>query len=206
MTIKSRFFTGTQVTLRTRPQSSILESTKKASVAMNLLLRYGRWLHKAQSGAVKVTEDILLDVVEVIKLVGLIRESLPSLQGITSPGPRSNATNSAKMQINWRPSHLTFQSLKTTRGFVQGIQTRMGKKEGLLRCGAGSGGSPPNTADIGLETLGVALIERGFIKVDERMENRRCRELRHRRRGWRADACPQGDPRGQGGGRGHRRS
>ncbi len=47
---------------------------------MNLLLRYGRLLHKAQSGAVKVTEDILLDVLEVIKLVGLIWVSLASLR------------------------------------------------------------------------------------------------------------------------------
>ncbi len=31
-------------------------------------------------------------------------------------------------------------------------------------------GRRPNTADMGFETLGVALTERGFIKVDERME------------------------------------
>ena len=67
-------------------------------------------------------------------------------------------------------------------------------------------GRAPNIEDIGLKEAGVQLTERGFIKINERMETSVEGHLRHRRRRRPADARAQGRARGRRARRGDRRA
>ena len=66
-------------------------------------------------------------------------------------------------------------------------------------------GRVPNGRAIEAEAAGVKVDDRGFIPVDSQDAHQRAGDLRHRRHRRRAAAGPQGDARGQGGGRGHLR-
>ena len=58
-------------------------------------------------------------------------------------------------------------------------------------------GRRPNTEDLGLENTGVELDEAGFRERGRPAPHRPTEHLRHRRRGRRAHAGPQGHPRGR---------
>ena len=66
-------------------------------------------------------------------------------------------------------------------------------------------GRKPYTEGLGLETVGVALDERGRIRTDAALQDHRRGHLCHRRRDRRADAGAQGRGRGHRGRRDHRR-